>query len=681
MNALDNFARLLFSIILACVVLAILGFATAVLYNPQPDTRFYGLLLYSGTPEPKERAVFLVVIFMAPIASWLSWRVWDRLAGWPARTTRLLVWAALTVIAAGEILIVSRSEFLHLTAAPALSSGYTKALATAVGIALALYVILRPEGYGHGRTRLPGRAAAIILISIGLISIGIVHAASRIHTLNTLQVPGWGQTAFEAVFYSVSQVANGKTILADLPAQYGLYAELLRPALSGSSTVLRFTTTMAILELLAWLGILFAARILVRSNLLFLLAGLALSTLVGEMWLYGINAADPYYQYWPIRLIFPCLATVVFILYLFRRHQSTLSLTLLGCIAAAACIWNLDSGVPVLGATAAYLLSHVIAPPRRTSRIQATTRLLWMVTVWAATLAAFFVYLRLKAGRPLDWRQLFEYQKVFYSAGINLLPMPVSFHPWVLVGVVYVSAILIYISYLHRRKADRFSALLFFLSILGVGLFAYYQGRSHEWVFTIVIWPAVLIGFALLDRIRRICVTRLLPRATMLAAAPIVILAALLGWSSFQELPRIVGSVMQNQPGKITPSGAKLEDAIVFIRKNTVGRDRAIILSYHQATYFGETRLASAIGGPGIIEMVFRSDWERFVREVLQAQDVPVFVDLDAAGHVDQAWRWILPKYRIVDCSPLESVGKVSPISNVPISAAAQDAGCTHLGS
>src|SRR5271166_5921725 len=455
-TAFNNFARLLFSLILTSTVLVLLGFATASIYRPQPDTKYYGLLLYPGTPEPTERTVFLVVILAAPIASWLSWRVMSSVADWPSRMTRLLVLVSLTVVSAGEVLIVSRSEFLRLTAFPVLSSVYTRTLATAAGIALALYVLMRPRRYAlRHRTPLGWITGSILVL------LGLVHAASRIHTLSTLQVPGWGQIHFEAAFYSVSQVANGKTLLADLPAQYGLYAELLRPVLSGACTVLRFTTTMAILQFLGFLGILFVCKLVVRSRLLVLLAGFSLSVLIGEMWLFGIKSEDPYYQYWPLRLIFPSIAIVIFGVFLYRPLQPRLAFALLACTGALACIWNLDTGIPVCGATFAYLLSHVILPPRGTDRRKATTLLVSTTIVLVSVWATFFVYLRLKAGRPLAWRQLFEYQKVFYSAGINLLPMPVSLHPWVLVGVVYVAAILVYAGYLQRRSVDRFSSMLF----------------------------------------------------------------------------------------------------------------------------------------------------------------------------------------------------------------------------
>ena len=44
---------------------------------------------------------------------------------------------------------------------------------------------------------------------------------------------------------------------------------------------------------------------------------------------------------------------------------------------------------------------------------------------------------------------------------------------------------------------------MLFLAILGVGLFAYYQGRSHPFNLNAVIWPAIIMLFLVTDRIVR----------------------------------------------------------------------------------------------------------------------------------------------------------------------------------
>ena len=680
-TALDRFARLLLAFLAGCGALAILGLGIAIFYRPQPDNRYYELLVFPGTPEPTERAVFIALSLAAPVVLWMAWLATNSVVRWRRSFTQLLIFILAGSIFACEILIGYFSEFLHLTAFPVLSHVYLKVFATILGTAITLYVIFCPRNLRRAQSPQRRKLASLVVAGV-LILVGLAHAASRVHTLTTLQVPGWGQHHLDAMLYSITQVAYGKTLLADLPAQYGLYAELLKPAFFSGCTILRFTSLMALFQFVAWLSLLYASKTLIRSNLLFLLAGMALSILIGEMWLNGIGFSEPYYQYWPLRLLFPAIAIVIFERCLRSDNRQRRTLGLLAATAAVGCIWNLDTGVPVFGAMFAYLLSRVILPPKTTSRRREVSLMLFAAGIVISVVALFFVYLRLKAGRPLDWAQLIEYQKIFYTAGINLLPMPISFHPWIIVCGVYLAGLVTYIADLQRREVAGFSSMLFFLSILGIGLFAYYQGRSHEYVFAIVVWPSVLISFALLDRIRRACAAKLLPKRCVLVVAPVVLLATLLAGSSLMLLPDIIRSFGRNWAVTTDRAFNKTKDAVSFIKRNTRQGERVFILSYQQATYFGEARLLSAIDGPGWVEMLLRADRERFKSAILNARDVPVFVDLDLAGsgHIDAPWTWVLGKYALVDCSSLKAIGRIKPVVGASAQTPKIDAGCPATG-
>ena len=64
---------------------------------------------------------------------------------------------------------------------------------------------------------------------------------------------------FEAFFYTIAQVLGGQTLLADLPASYGLYGEILKPLLEFTgASVLAITLLMAALQITALFGLLWA---------------------------------------------------------------------------------------------------------------------------------------------------------------------------------------------------------------------------------------------------------------------------------------------------------------------------------------------------------------------------------------------------------------------------------------
>ena len=171
-----------------------------------------------------------------------------------------------------------------------------------------------------------------------------------------------GAPHLEPVLYSVSQVVAGKTLLSDLPAQYGLYAELLRPVftLTGLS-VLKFTLLLTTLQAVSSLMLATTAAALVQSKLLKSLLVLTFCWILGSTWMCGY--ASPlgyeYFQVWPIRFAFPAISVWLFVRAR-RRDFPTTMLVLAGALAGLGLVWNLDSGVPVAGALIASMLVRVI---------------------------------------------------------------------------------------------------------------------------------------------------------------------------------------------------------------------------------------------------------------------------------------------------------------------------------
>src|SRR6185437_4333635 len=67
------------------------------------------------------------------------------------------------------------------------------------------------------------------------------------------------------------------------------------------------------------------------------------------------------------------------------------------------------------------------------------------------------------------------------------------------------------------------TSLLFLISVLGCGLFSYFQGRSHPMVLLLAWWPALVLLPILLDDV--LDYLRLQPRQVLAYAA-----AGLMGW-------------------------------------------------------------------------------------------------------------------------------------------------------
>jgi hypothetical protein len=90
---------------------------------------------------------------------------------------------------------------------------------------------------------------------------------------------------------------------------------------------------------------------------------------------------------------------------------------------------------------------------------------------------------------------MFYYQNIFYNTGYGMLPMP-YFHMWNIVLYTYLLGLVYTLTKVMKPSICSHSVQVFFLTVLGLGLFVYYQGRSHDEVFSFVWYPAIIImGF------------------------------------------------------------------------------------------------------------------------------------------------------------------------------------------
>jgi hypothetical protein len=78
-------------------------------------------------------------------------------------------------------------------------------------------------------------------------------------------------------------------------------------------------------------------------------------------------------------------------------------------------------------------------------------------------------------------------------------------HPWIFLALIYALALMYSISrmahFLSPQHPDGrvVHAVIFLLAIIGVGIFSYYQGRSHAKVFVAVVWPGLILLACLVD--------------------------------------------------------------------------------------------------------------------------------------------------------------------------------------
>jgi len=460
----------------------------------------------------------------------------------------------------------------------------------------------------------------------------------------------YGDPHFEAVFYCMTQVMAGKTLLADLPAQYGLYAELLRPVfLVVGFSVLKFTIVMTILQAVACLALLGVCMRTLRLTWLRVIAVLALSMFVTSTWIavFESSVGHEYYQLWPIRFFFPAISLWLFIEGL-RYGMPQQWVVALSTVAGLAIIWNLESGVAVFGALIASMLLRVLLdePAKRGGNVRL---LLTSALLPIGLVSLFFVFLYFKSDARIHLMDWVKYQEVFYSTGFGMLPMPRYPHPWMAVLILYLLGIVGGVWARLQRKPSVDWDILFYLSILGLGLFTYYQGRSHDVVLTFVIWPAVLAAFMLADRaLRDVRDGRLTPSLAW-STVPVVIFGIALSLRCLLGIPNLVGSIFVSAKAIAGGRDAPLRETIAFIKAKAGGDRDAVILDRGQSIYFAETGLASAAPGPGMVETLLSEDRERFLNGLLTSPVAHIFVKLRPDGSMPEAYSSVLSAYRVAE--------------------------------
>jgi hypothetical protein len=98
---------------------------------------------------------------------------------------------------------------------------------------------------------------------------------------------------------------------------------------------------------------------------------------------------------------------------------------------------------------------------------------------------------------------LYKYQALYFGSGFGMLPMnPWEF--WQPLVLIYVVTLFQCARRWLRGDVDAEVKWYLFVAMFGLGIFSYYQGRSHIWVLPSVIYPAfILVGFWLCDLCQR----------------------------------------------------------------------------------------------------------------------------------------------------------------------------------
>jgi Concanavalin A-like lectin/glucanases superfamily len=622
--------------LLAAILLIATGLAVACFWPGRIDAAVLKQLRKPLTlwargnirPEPLERRIYLVLTLLSPAAAlagcWWAGLIRIRRSGRDPVNSEQSHLDSVSGVAGVGLALVAMAVMLTLEFPSMaevfrpLSSPDKLPCAVAGGLVLATMassISLRWRQIWM-RRRFATCLHWIALAAVGGLIVARVAAMGIFDGYHTRRL---GPMDWNTVFYGVSQAAAGARPMFDFTAQYGYYSALLKPwfALTGLS-VLTFTATMAVLQGFSMACIGWVLWRLMRSAGLLVLCMAALGWLM-VTWL-GI-----YFAYYPIRLLFPAVSVLAVYCYMVRPTAARAA-GFGALLGGPGVWWNLDSGVVALGSWVCVLAIEALSEQLRGTP---TARTAWRragIGVGAAALGFAAIYLALSADawRFLNLRQLVRFQEVFYISGFCMLPMPLAPHLWEVIAGIYLAGLIYGLS--GAIRAGRLApgaGMILHLSVLGTGLFAYYQGRSHDYNLVHACWPAVCLAFLFADRLLAAARLGLLPRVFAAGALPAALLGGACLVCSWEHVPSVIAlhwswlreGFSRNPPSSLVTDAAQYI-ASAMGEPNAPGGHRSkgdsncAILSPNQATYFAMLGMRSALQGPSIYETFLKRDFD-----------------------------------------------------------------------
>ena len=458
---------------------------------------------YWFRPEQVERTQFLAGLLLFPLASFIGWYLLKNLKLISERAVTILfpVLSLETVIGLGVILFyaLQRNGAFYIQGIALYQFPW---MVLGIDLLLILAAYYENKHPSKWLTRLSGTVVVVSLLAV----LVFIFFASFITEYDPYM---YGLTPhFSAYMYSIDQVFKGKTILFDISTQYGFYPYFLEPIFKfigmGISQV---TVLMSVEMVVFFIIIFFIASRMVKSRLVY---ACAVWVIPGAVLWERNNYAnyENQFQYWPHRVLFPGL--ILLVIWLYQKASGSVK-TIIFYSAYLLCgiglLWNFDTGVIVLLCWTIFRGWEALG---RWHKLGAKKTILTMVlaVVYALIVSILsfglvYLYTFFRSGHFPDFNNYFYYQFIFYGSGFGMLPIPPWFHLWMFVALTYALGLYLAISRMCQnlgeknrpvdRQADIRNNMIFIISVMGAGLFSYYQGRSHDANLLVTFWSAWLL--------------------------------------------------------------------------------------------------------------------------------------------------------------------------------------------
>ena len=392
----------------------------------------------------------------------------------------------------------------------------------------------------------------------------------------------------EFLIYSVSHAARGQLEWH----LYGNYHWMLSPLFTLiKPSIFNFSIVMNIFFLATFMILVFLSSRLIRNYLMLILMFIFLILPLCACTIYQ-HFIEPYFQYHPLRSFWPAVAMLIF--YLYYKSKGKLRYYLLAAVCSSLCLfWNMESGVAITGTFGFCFAVETLSVRFRRDKL---IHLAWFCAAFAISILLLYGAYCWSFGRIFPPNYFWQGHQMYLKTGFWALPIPLEVCMWVFFAGIYVAAVIAGLRGVFSGRVTLFSHSCLFIGVLGIGLFSYYQSRSHICTLSAPVWPAVMLMFFFADRCIRMSKSDRKLIALVLPALPIILLGvgALfnLGYNSNFILK---GTILQLSFLTVDDSKSQFQQRIDFIRHSAGTRKKVNIVGDYQGIYYAESGLTSGI--------------------------------------------------------------------------------------
>jgi hypothetical protein len=645
--------NLVASITLAIISYAVVAKLISVFYQPdislildKARELLIPTLVNYCNPEPLERTLFILGILLIPafllvyylIIKWFLHhksesainKMWMLICSYALILVSLLIYEVLGSPSQKEPLI---SYFQFYILFSILDKNIP--LIIFVPFIMALYFLLKAAYSQENKT------GNIIEIFSYVFCLLLISYMSAIYVFSVYTV----DQHFDTVFYSMVQLFKGVPPGVDgFTNTYGLYPYFLNIIFKiiGLS-VFKCSIVFCMLIALSYLLIFLFLKNTVDNKLL-MLSGFVSAIYFPKLSMnllhtrtlfikYGEFVSHAYYQFLPIRYVFPCLLLCLGALYIKNKNKYLYFTSSVVC--GLSLLWNFDTGViTALSWMLLNIYSECEQEHVKTILRNGLWHLIKILSVMIITILCFLLVVYIFYGRILNPILITSSLYIFSQLGFFMISMPLI-HPWTILVLAYMTGIGICIRAIVEKDITPWTKNIFLVTVMGTGMLLYYQGRSHDITFQEPFFYFFILLTLFLDKI----FSYLKSNKNILLTFFSIIIASTFSMAMILMTININDEIflLRNAVNDVYDSPYKvvIQKDCDFIRKHANPSEKIIIFSRDEAIYFSKIPNASAFN-PGFSECFLKTDYERLEKLVARS-DVKFFV-AENEPYVDQAF-------------------------------------------